>query len=72
MIQLKFNFENKNETDMLWDELELTHSKLNNLRKGLFKRHSALEKMYKDLDERLKAIEQPCEMIDLPLFEILK
>jgi len=71
-MQLKFNFAQKPETEMLWDELHLMETKMNNLRKGLFKRHGMLEKQYKDINERLRAIEQPCEIFDLPLFERIK
>jgi len=68
-MQLHFNFDSKSETEMIWDELEVTHKKLNNLRKGLFKRQGELNRLYKDLDQRLCAIENPCEMIELPLFK---
>jgi len=66
-VQLKFNFSGKTEIEMLWDELLEAESKLNNLRRGLFKRYNELDRKQRELDSRLKAIEQPCKF--LPLFD---
>ena len=71
IMQFKFNFDDKSETEMLYDEIELLNTKQEKLRKALFKRHGELQRSYKDINERLRALEQPCEIIEYPLFKEL-
>lgn len=70
-MQLKFNFDDLSENEMLWSELEDTQKKLSNLRRGLFGRYSLLQKQVKEMQRVIDAMNpQKCEILELPLFTL--
>jgi uncharacterized protein YktB (UPF0637 family) len=61
-LQLEFGFE-KSETDKLKDEIKLTFTRVENVRKGVFKKHTLLAKDITELKAEIDLLKQQIELV---------
>ncbi len=61
-LQLEFGFE-RSETDKLKDEIKLTFTRVENVRKGVFKKHTLLAKDITELKSEIDLLKQQIELI---------
>lgn len=57
MIQLDF-FEEKDDLDLIRDELKSVKESTDKVRRGMFARHNELAKMLMDISQRLEILER--------------
>ena len=61
-LQLEFGFE-KSELEKLRDEVKLTFTRVENVRKGVFKKHTFLAKDILDLKDEVFLLKQQIDLI---------